>query len=324
MPGDDPATAWTGWEPLPAVDVAALGGFVACANDRRPGDTEHLGSDFAPPHRARRITALLTGLLDGDGDGDGDGRVGPDDCARIHVDSRLGSFDVLRDLLAATVPVTGAAVAVRERLLAFDGAMAVASTDAALLSAWRTALVRRLAADPALAPLHRPHGRPALYASWLDVPTKAGLALESLVLRGDDLGLDVAAAAAGALDDAAAVGTHRRWGDVHVLAPVHALPPGHPAAALVPPAAVGGDIDCVLAASSVPGVSETCSRGPVARYVWDLVDRAASRWVVPLGASGRWDSPHALDQLPLYAAGDSSTVVDDLAQTTHERVVTAG
>ncbi|MBI4940587.1 MAG: penicillin acylase family protein [Actinobacteria bacterium] len=326
VPGDDPAAAWTGWEPLPTVDVAALGGFVSCANDRRPGDTEHLGSDFAPPHRARRITALLTRLLDGAGAGAGDtgGRVGPDDCARIHVDTRLGSFDVLRDLVSATAPASDAAAAVRERLLAFDGRMDAGSADAALLSAWRTALVRRLAADPALAPLHAPHGRPALYASWLDVPTKVGLALETLVLRGADLGLDVQAASAAALDDAAAVGGHRVWGDVHVLVPVHALRPGHPAAPVVPPAAVAGDIDCVLAASSVPGVSEACSRGPVARYVWDLADRSASRWVVPLGASGRWDSPHALDQLPVYAAGDLVTVVDDLGQTRSERVVTTG
>ena len=316
VPGDDPATAWNGWEPLPAVDVAGLGGFVACANDRRPGDTEHLGSDFAPPHRARRISALVADLLDAPA---GPGRFGPDDCARIQVDARLGSFDVLRGLLAGTSPATGAARAVRERLLAWDGAMDAGSTDAALLSAWRTALVRRLAAEPALAPLHRPHGRPALYASWLDVTTKVGLALETLVLRGGDLGVDVPAAAAGALDDAAAAGTRRVWGDVHVLVPVHALPPGHPAAPVVPPAPLAGDIDCVLAASSVPGVSEACSRGPVARYVWDLADRAASRWVVPLGASGRWDSPHALDQLPLRRGR-----ARDRSSTTSRRRSTSG
>jgi penicillin amidase len=99
-----------------------------------------------------------------------------------------------------------------------------------------------------------------------------------------------------ALAEAAAL-PPQAWGERHILAPIQALPGGAPTAAL------GGDTDCVLATSSVPGISDACWRGPVARYVWDLGDRAASRWIVPFGASGRPGDPHYADQLPLWTGG---------------------
>jgi penicillin amidase len=67
----------------------------------------------------------------------------------------------------------------------------------------------------------------------------------------------------------------------------------------------------------VPGVSEDCWRGPVARYVWDLTDRAASRWVVPFGAAGDPDDPHFADQLPVWAAGDLVPVRTGWARLTY-------
>jgi penicillin G amidase len=45
--------------------------------------------------------------------------------------------------------------------------------------------------------------------------------------------------------------------------------------------------------------------------VWDIADRQRSRWVVPFGASGDPDSPHFLDQLPLWAAGELIPLVTD-------------
>jgi len=71
---------------------------------------------------------------------------------------------------------------------------------------------------------------------------------------------------------------------------------------------VYGDDECVCANHTTPG-SDFCVRGPCARYVWDLADRANSRWVVPLGAAG--DGPHATDQLPLWASGQLVPVVTD-------------
>jgi penicillin amidase len=74
---------------------------------------------------------------------------------------------------------------------------------------------------------------------------------------------------------------------------------------------LSGDSDCVLATSSVPGVSDACWRGPVARYVWDLTDRARSRWVVPYGASGHPGDPHFADQTPLWARGELIPLTTD-------------
>jgi penicillin amidase len=71
----------------------------------------------------------------------------------------------------------------------------------------------------------------------------------------------------------------------------------------VTPHPVPGDKGCVLAAASAPGVTDRAYGGPVARYVWDLADRSASRWVVPLGASGVEGDPHFCDQTEAWLAG---------------------
>jgi penicillin amidase len=68
----------------------------------------------------------------------------------------------------------------------------------------------------------------------------------------------------------------------------------------------------------VPGVTDRAARGPAARYVWDLADRANSRWIVPFGAAGDPRSPHHHDQLPLWLAGELAPVVTDWDQLTKE------
>ncbi|MER6592501.1 penicillin acylase family protein, partial [Micromonospora purpureochromogenes] len=111
------------------------------------------------------------------------------------------------------------------------------------------------------------------------------------------------------------------WGRRHLLHPVHlgvAPAVDVAVAAMRAATALGGDADCVLATSSVPGVSDACWRGPVARYVWDLGDRAHSRWIVPFGASGRPDDPHFADQLPRWAAGELDPVDTDWRHLTRE------
>jgi penicillin amidase len=74
----------------------------------------------------------------------------------------------------------------------------------------------------------------------------------------------------------------------------------------------------VLSTESLPGVTDASFRGPVARYVWDLSDRAKSRWIVPFGAAGKSDDHNFLSQLPLWAAGELLPVVTDWDQLTKE------
>ncbi|MFN8075655.1 MAG: GNAT family N-acetyltransferase [Kineosporiaceae bacterium] len=291
---------------LAASDVD---GLAVCANDRRPGDTAEWGDSFAPPHRARRLRAVL-----------GEGRLSVGDLAAAQVDTVLGSAPVpvaaLRRLDAATLPTEAAAL--RERLLAFDGRMDAGSVAAGEFAAWRGAVVRRLAEDRALRPLMTASAAtgpfPSLFAPWLDPLARIGDALESLLGEpGARIGVDAGAAARAALLDAVHEPA-RPWGATHRLAPLHVL--GAAAARYgLPDVAVGGDGECVLATSSVPGRTDRCARGPVARVVWDVTgvpgEFGDSRWVVPLGADGAWPAPHARDQTAAWVAGGLVPVAAD-------------
>jgi penicillin amidase len=79
----------------------------------------------------------------------------------------------------------------------------------------------------------------------------------------------------------------------------------------VAPLPLSGDNDCVQCTGTIPGVTDVCARGSVARYVWDLADREAGGWVVPMGAAGDPRDAHHVDQLPLWAAGYLAPIVTD-------------
>ncbi|MFC7982225.1 penicillin acylase family protein [Streptomyces sp. NPDC057336] len=206
------------------------------------------------------------------------------------------------------------AASLRDRLLAWDRHMDADSVGAAAYAAVRAAVVRRLAAHPALAPAAVPPAYPEVLQPWLALVPRVAYALEHL-LRADDLyGIDRAEAVRAALEEVAARPPAGTWGDTHRLAPWRALPDtsGRPEPAL------SGDHDCVLCTSAVPGLTDRAARGPAARYVWDLADRQHSRWVVPLGASGIPGSPHHRDQQPLWLDGELAPVITDFDRLTKE------
>ena len=113
-------------------------------------------------------------------------------------------------------------------------------------------------------------------------------------------------------------GSTPTWGSVHRLAPIHGFDlvgasPQHPDlfATLRPtPLPLAGDAECVFANAAAVG-THLCITGAAARYVWDLADRGASRWIVPLGVSGDPRSDHFQDQAPRWAAGELIEVVRD-------------
>jgi len=321
---------------------------VAVDANERPARPEiDLGHTYAPPHRARRIRALL------DAAGD-DGT--PADQSRVHADTRLGAADELLrwlDQTAGSGPsgeeaggegtpgaVGGSAdgrdlrsVRAAHRLRAWDRRMDSDSADAALFAAWRAALARRVAAHPALAPLHVPHGLDPVFTPWLSVTARVADALPAL-LGADWLGIDGAGEAWGALGevvrglgdaddhdtrDPRPTGAAPVWGDTHRVLGLHVLldVPGA-AAPRVPSLPLAGDTDTVRCTASVPGISDVCVRGSVARWVWDLDDRGASRWGVPFGASGDPRSPHFADQLAAWADAETVPVVTDWTLLRHE------
>ncbi|MBB4714080.1 penicillin amidase [Streptomyces luteogriseus] len=293
VPAWKPGHEWHGWHVPPRAGLTD--GVAVMANQRGPA--EPLGVEFAPPHRAARIAALLAGKE----------RWSAADMPALHTDTHLASASPLLDHLDALDGLTAEAAALRDRLLGWDRRMDAGSADAALYAAVRGAVVRRLAAHPAFAALTTPPAYPEVFRPWLALVPRVGFALEHL-LRADDLyGIDRPAAVRAAVEDVALRPPAGVWGDTHHLAPWRALEPEQP----YDEPGLSGDHDCVLCTSGVPGVTDRAARGPAARYVWDLARREDSRWVVPLGASGVPGSPHHRDQLPRWLAGDLVPVVTD-------------
>ncbi|WP_458108401.1 penicillin acylase family protein [Arthrobacter sp. R3-55] len=313
---------------LPRTEVDR---FAVSANDRAAGGGDAVAMEFAPAHRAARIRELLESAS---------GPLSVDDMQTIHTDTQLGPWPLFRSVLSGVSVENSVADSssaddsskaggssragglsrkgglsrtgegVRSLLLEWDGRMDAGSHHAAVFASWRGSLVRRLAQHPALAPLNEPTGYSPLFGPWLSVASRIGFALETLLVRGPELGISIDAEAAAALEDVALEESRGlSWGDRHQLLAVHVLP--GPLASSAPRAGLSGDTGCVLCTESLPGVDDRSFRGPVARYVWDLSDRRNSRWIVPFGASGTPEHQHFADQLPLWTAGELTPVVTD-------------
>ncbi|MER6618731.1 penicillin acylase family protein [Streptomyces sp. NPDC000931] len=354
VPAWEPGHEWRGWHEPPRAGLTD--GVAVMANQRGPATP--LGVEFAPPHRADRITALLARQT----------RWSAADMSAIHMDTHLASATPLLDLLAT---LDGPAAAV-------DGPGGpVAGSDDPEVGAPAAAL-----GGPA--PGGSPADRSAPAGPLGDPAPSAPLSAPAAALRDRLLRWDrhMDADSADAALFAAVRGAVVRRLAAHPAFAAAATPPPYPEVfrpwlALVPrvghalehllsaeelfgvdrPAVVraaleevaarppagtwgdthrlapwralppatpydepglSGDHDCVLCTSPVPGLTDLAARGPAARYVWDLADRENSRWVVPLGASGVPGSPHHRDQQPLWLAGDLAPVLTDWAQLKKE------
>ncbi|WP_405645825.1 penicillin acylase family protein [Streptomyces sp. NBC_00019] len=303
VPAWEAGHEWQGWHDMPRAGLTE-DGVAVMANQRGPA--EPLGVEFAPPHRANRISAMLAEK----------DKWSAGDMPALHMDTYLASAGPLLDHLATLRDLTPPAAELTDTLLRWNRRMDADSEDAALYSAVRGAVVRRLAAHPAFAALTSPPAYPEVLLPWLGLLPRIGYALEHL-LRAEELyGIDRPAEIRAAVEEVAAGKPPATWGETHRLYPWRALPdtsyekydePG-----------LSGDHDCVLCTSAVPGLTDLAARGPAARYVWDLARREDSRWVVPFGASGVPGSPHHRDQLPLWLAGDLVPVVTDFEQLSKE------
>jgi len=297
-----PTPAWTEdahprpWVALPPSVVVAQ--HHVDANERPADPAQDLGWRYAP-HRADRLRTLLA-------DGAPGGET-PASQHRLHADiTHRGAAG-----LVALLPPGDAAAERLRGWVACGARMDAASGGAALFAAYRHALVARVAADPRLAPLGDPHPYGEIFDPWFSVRTHVAEALPALLeaLHGE---ASRRALAADALAEAAAQST---WGATHRLHALHALAdvPGLPGDAVpsVPPVPLSGDSDTPWCTASAPGVTDRSWRGSVARWIWDLADRDASRWGVPFGASGDPASPHFDDQLATWARAGTAPVVTD-------------
>ncbi|MGW6008730.1 penicillin acylase family protein [Streptomyces sp. NPDC055210] len=303
VPAWEPGHEWQGWyAPMPRGTVDD--GIAVMANQRGPATP--LGVEFAPPHRAARLRTLL--------DARSDWKAA--DMAALHMDTHLASAAPLLNRLAALEDLGPRAAALRGQLLRWERHMAADSTEAAGYAAVRSAVVRRLAAHPALAPLTEPPPCPEVFRPWLALLPRIAFALENLLTAEELYGIDRAEVVRAALEEVAGAPPEGVWGDTHRLAPWRALP--DPAYDASEPG-LSGDHDCVLCTSAVPGLTDRAARGPAARYVWDLARREDSLWVVPFGTSGVPGSPHHRDQLPLWLGGELAPVTTDWNQLRPDR-----
>jgi penicillin amidase len=279
---------WDGWHsPMPR---ATVDGPVVMANAR--GLAAPLGVEFAAPHRANRIGELLNARND----------WSVDDMPSIHRDTYLGSAGSVLDLLTGLDDLSTEAVALRNELFEWDRRMDAGSTTASSYAALRKALISRLTDHFAML---EDADVADIFTAWMDPLTHVSYALENLVTTDLIPHINVRWLAREALEEAAANSPRPQWGETHQLAPLHVLR-GPVFAPSEEPFDLGlsGDHHCVWSTSSLPGLTDVCIRASAARYAWDLADRPASRWIVPLGASGVLGDPHHHDQLPLWLRGE--------------------
>ncbi|NUR94801.1 MAG: GNAT family N-acetyltransferase [Kribbellaceae bacterium] len=286
VPAWDAGHEWNGWLDLPRAEVD---GPAVMANARELAAP--LGVEFAAPHRADRIRELLNARDD----------WSVDDMPTIHRDTYLGSAGSVLDLLTGLTDLSPQAVALRNELFAWDRRMDANSTTASSYAALRKSLISRLTdhftvlenADVA-----------EIFTPWMDPLTHVSYALENLVATDLIPQINIRWLAREALEEVAANSPRPPWGETHQLAPLHALrgPLFGPAEEPID-LGLSGDHHCVMSTSSLPGLTDVCIRASAARYAWDLADRSASRWIVPLGASGVLGDPHHHDQLPLWLTG---------------------
>jgi penicillin amidase len=313
-----PVPGWTGaheWQdPIPFEELPSVrnpdGGVIVTANQRIVGPEYpyHLSDGYSRPDRAERIVERLAALE----------RATVDDMAAIHGDVVSRRAPIWVDRLGALDPVDPYEEAAVVLLRDWDGTMRVDSAAAAVFMVVRDAVCRRLAHGPAFAGLREPirDEPPGAFvppAQRLWPVMSAHLAADDATLLPPGESWDSVLRAA--LADAVALLRVRfgddpgtwRWGSLHVSAPVHPLSGVHPeweGRLDPPPVEMPGEWDTVFATAHATGAGFAVTSASVARYVFDLSDWDASRWVVPLGASGECTSPHFADQRTRWAAGE--------------------
>lgn len=307
VPGWDEAHAWRGMIDPADLPTERDAPVIVTANQRVAGGPigAVIARDYALPSRAVRIRDRLDEI--------GDRGHTVENQRAVHTDDvwlpGIG--------LARRIEALGQA----PELAGWDGRMAADSAMAALVVRTFGHLVRRVAGElPASL-------RANAFATWeppattIPVEVRVAEALAPLLDGGDDElvpGLRWIDHLADAFA-AARAEPPVTWGDVHRLSPRFALTGAEPeldAATAVTSPPLGGGRDCVFATNQLDGLLTATVSGSTARYVWDLSDRANSRWIVPFGASGDPTSPHFTDQLPRWSRGELTPVIDEQVTAT--------
>ena len=303
-PAWEPGHEWRGWHD-PCRAARLDDGIAVMANQRGPATP--LGVEFAPPHRADPASRALLGTRR--------------DLVRrrhaaIHMDTHLASAAPLLDHLAALDGLTPEAASLRDRLLPGTATWTPTARRRPRYAAVRGAVVRRLAAHPALARLTEPPPTPR--SSAPGSPSSRASASPSKPAQGRGVVRDRPCRGRQARPS-------RRW---------PADPPSGHMGRHPPPRSLAGAAGPLARREGTRALrrprlravhlrrarrSPTGPRAaPPPATCGTSRDRENSLWVVPFGASGVPDSAHHRDQLPLWVRGDLVPVVTDWSRLTKE------
>jgi len=325
LAGDDPRNRWRGFVPSDQLPrrLNPAAGFLATANARvnAPGEGPLVSADNAPGYRARRLQAVLSSRSD----------FTPDDMRALQMDWHDTQAELLLPhLLTALAPD---ALAPAERA-AYDALRAwqpepIAAPELAaplLFQAWYLALAKEV---------FRPDLSEAVFAELLQHNYPLNHALDRLLLRepespwwrGDRDGVVRAAFSAAVETISAIQGTDvSRWR----LDRMHRVQLEHELGKAVPllgwffhtrPAPWGGSCATVGRARYRYDRAFDVRGGATVRFVAEMrPDGPRVRSVIPGGQSGHPLSPHYLDQLPHWLAGDLLPIATP--DTAHGSVLT--
>jgi len=315
-----PVPAWDGrheWDGMiPDIELPRcrnpVDGVIVTANQRIIDATypHVLGVDYVNGDRARRIADRLAPLQ----------RATREDCAAVHRDIVSLSCLSLRDRIVGldSSGLSERARNMRHRVSAWGGSMARDSVEAGDVAEVRTQLVRLIANHERFARLRTSGFRDEPPVVW-PLEFRIALALGTLLQHDPEsvfgTGATWEALLLQALEGAAAdTAAGARWGDRHrpfFAHPLRGWSGDLDTLLAAPAAALGGDLDCVFATGSPIGIFDMVIVGSTARYVFDLADRDAGGWIVPLGASGHPASPHFADQHQRWSDGELLPIVSD-------------
>jgi penicillin G amidase len=313
VPGWNGEYEWKGtipFEDLPFTFNPARG-FVATAN-HRVVDVDypyHLTHDWEMPHRARRITALLTAKE----------KLDHADFKAIHMDTFSGIAAELVPLFLQAEVAGEREVEALKHVETWDLRLDADSVAASIFNAWFARVVEELFAErlgPTLYEEYFP--RKSWTTNWAydavrDILTSpqaywVGGDGSDNAARRDRLVGDALTEAIGDLE--ARLGSDMnewRWGRLHHVHFRHTIANAIPALdelLSAGPFEVGGGDDTVNRGVLHP--AEGFADGAIAswRQIIDLSDFDASEGVITTGNSGNPASEHYADQSPMWAAGE--------------------
>jgi len=325
VPGWLARHAWQGWIPWQHMprQTDPAGGQIVTANNRVTAThPDYLCTDCHPPHRARRIWQRLQTLQ----------QASVADMQAIHRDllslpaqhicQRLGTLSA-----QACATLTPAARALRERLHQWNAHMAADSVQASAYVALRQAIARELAQRSGLAALQEQH--PHSIPPGLSIESHLGWSVPQLLRDNDTtlLGTTTWDALLCQALNTAAQQAPVPWGQQHRLLlrhPLGAVFPDEALFAVRDKGGVGGDTETVFTTGHLPHWGAQVVYASIGRYVFDVGNWDASRWVVFQGNAGDPASAHYDDQSETWRAGQTVAMTyqwDTIARTaaSHER-----